>query len=349
MFAEIKATLHEFGTDFDVYFHEDSLHDRGRGRPGRRQAASRPATSTRRTAPGGCAPPSTATTRTGWSSSATATPAYIAGDIAYFLDKRPRGFDLCIYMLGADHHGYIARLKAAAAALGDDPDAVEVLIGQMVNLVRDGQPVRMSKRAGTVITLDDLVEAVGVDAARYVADPHPRWTSPIDIDLELWSSSSSDNPVYYVQYAHARLASLARNAAELGVAADTAHLELLTHDARATLIRTLGEFPRVSRRPPSCASRTGSRATSRTWPAPTTGSTTRAGCCRRATRRPATCTSPVSRCASPPGRCWPTDCGCSASARRSGCERASRRSAARRGAPPPATRPPRPQSAEPRC
>ena len=94
-------------------------------------------------------------------------PAYIAGDLAYFLDKRQRGFDLCIYMLGADHHGYIARLKAAAAALGDDPDTVEVLIGQMVNLVRDGQPVRMSKRAGTVITLDDLVDAIGVDAARY--------------------------------------------------------------------------------------------------------------------------------------------------------------------------------------
>ncbi|MGC7219967.1 arginine--tRNA ligase, partial [Mycobacteroides abscessus subsp. massiliense] len=93
--------------------------------------------------------------------------AYIAGDLAYYLDKRKRGFDLCIYMLGADHHGYIARLKAAAAALGDDPDTVEVLIGQMVNLVRDGQPVRMSKRAGTVITLDDLVEAIGVDAARY--------------------------------------------------------------------------------------------------------------------------------------------------------------------------------------
>ena len=86
-------------------------------------------------------------------------PAYIAGDLAYFLDKRERGFDLCIYMLGADHHGYIARLKATAAGLGDDPDSVEVLIGQMVNLVRDGQPVRMSKRAGTVITLDDLVDA----------------------------------------------------------------------------------------------------------------------------------------------------------------------------------------------
>ncbi len=146
-------------------------------------------------------------------------PAYIAADIAYYLDKRQRGFDLCIYMLGADHHGYIARLKAVAAALGDDPATVEVLIGQMVNLVRDGQPVRMSKRAGTVITLDDLVEAIGVDAARYSLI-RSSVDTPIDIDLALWSSASNENPVYYVQYAHARLAALARNAAELGLIAE---------------------------------------------------------------------------------------------------------------------------------
>jgi arginyl-tRNA synthetase len=171
-------------------------------------------------------------------------PAYIAGDLAYYLDKRQRGFDLCIYMLGADHHGYIARLKAAAAALGDDPATVEVLIGQMVNLVRDGQPVRMSKRAGTVITLDDLVEAIGVDAARY-ALIRSSVDTPIDIDLALWSSASSENPVYYVQYAHARLSALARNAADLGLKPDTAHLDLLGHDKEGTLIRSIGEFPRV--------------------------------------------------------------------------------------------------------
>jgi arginyl-tRNA synthetase len=171
-------------------------------------------------------------------------PAYIAGDLAYYLDKRQRGFDLCIYMLGADHHGYIARLKAAAAALGDNPDTVEVLIGQMVNLVRDGQPVRMSKRAGTVITLDDLVEAIGVDAARYSLT-RSSVDTPIDIDLALWSSASNENPVYYVQYAHARLSALARNAADLGLAPDTAHLELLTHDKEGALIRNLGEFTRV--------------------------------------------------------------------------------------------------------
>jgi len=171
-------------------------------------------------------------------------PAYVAADIAYYLDKRERGFDLCIYMLGADHHGYIARLKAIAAALGEDPATVEVLIGQMVNLVRDGQPVRMSKRAGTVITLDDLVEAIGVDAARYSLI-RSSVDTPIDIDLELWSSASNENPVYYVQYAHARLAALARNAAELGLAPSTEHLELLTHEKEGTLIRNLGEFPRV--------------------------------------------------------------------------------------------------------
>jgi arginyl-tRNA synthetase len=171
-------------------------------------------------------------------------PAYIAGDLAYYLDKRQRGFDLCIYMLGADHHGYIARLKAAAAALGDDPDTVEVLIGQMVNLVRDGQPMRMSKRAGTVITLDDLVDAIGVDAARYVLI-RSSVDSPIDIDLALWSSASSENPVYYVQYAHARLSALARSAAQLGIVGDTAHLELLDHDREGTLMRTIGDFPRV--------------------------------------------------------------------------------------------------------
>ena len=133
---------------------------------------------------------------------------------------------------------------ALPKVLGENPDTVEVLIGQMVNLVRDGQPVRMSKRAGTVITLDDLVDSLGVDAARYALIRSSVDTS-IDIDLELWSSASSENPVYYVQYAHARLCALARNAAELGLAADTAHLDLLTHEKEGALIRSLGEFPRV--------------------------------------------------------------------------------------------------------
>ncbi len=243
MFTHIKQSLHDFGTDFDVYTHEDSMHTSGRVE----QAIAR----LRET--GSIYEKDGAiwlrTTDFGDDKDRVVIkgdgqPAYIAADLAYFLDKRQRGFDLCIYMLGADHHGYIARLKAAATALGDDPDTVEVLIGQMVNLVRDGQPVRMSKRAGTVITLDDLVEAIGVDAARY-ALIRSSVDTPIDIDLQLWSSASNENPVYYVQYAHARLSALARNAAELGVIADTSHLELLTHDKEGTLIRNIGEFPRV--------------------------------------------------------------------------------------------------------
>ncbi|MGE2717678.1 arginine--tRNA ligase [Mycolicibacterium litorale] len=243
MFDHIKVSLHDFGTDFDVFTHEDSMHTSGRVEQAiarlRENGAiyEKDGATWLRTTDFGDDKDRVVIKSDG-------NPAYIAGDLAYFLDKRQRGFDLCIYMLGADHHGYIARLKAAAAALGDDPDTVEVMIGQMVNLVRDGQPVRMSKRAGTVITLDDLVEAIGVDAARYVLI-RSSVDTPIDIDLQLWSSASNENPVYYVQYAHARLSALARNAADLGVVADTAHLDLLTHDKEGTLIRNLGEFPRV--------------------------------------------------------------------------------------------------------
>ncbi len=243
MFDHIKESLHEFGTDFDVYTHEDSMHTSGRVDEAIAKLRANGAIYEKDGATW------LRTTEFGDDKDrvvikSDGQPAYIAGDLAYYLDKRQRGFNLCIYMLGADHHGYIARLKAAAAALGDDPDTVEVLIGQMVNLVRDGQPVRMSKRAGTVITLDDLVDAIGVDAARY-ALTRSSVDSPIDIDLQLWSSASSENPVYYVQYAHARLCALARNATDLGVSPDTGHLDLLTHDKEGTLIRNLGEFPRV--------------------------------------------------------------------------------------------------------
>ena len=245
MFDHIKASLHEFGTDFDVYTHEDSMHTSGRVE---QAITTLRATGSIYEADGAIW---LRTTDFGDDKDrvvikSDGQPAYIAGDLAYFLDKRQRGFDLCIYMLGADHHGYIARLKAAAAALGDNPDTVEVLIGQMVNLVRDGQPLRMSKRAGTVITLDDLVDAIGVDAARY-ALIRSSVDTPIDIDLQLWSSASSENPVYYVQYAHARLSALARNAAELGIAPDIAHVGLLTHEKEGVLIRNVGEFPRVLR------------------------------------------------------------------------------------------------------
>ena len=243
MFTHIKQSLHEFGTDFDVYTHEESMHTTGRVE----QAIARLRETGNIYEKDGAT--WLRTTEFGDDKDrvvikSDGQPAYIAADLAYYLDKRQRGFDLCIYMLGADHHGYIARLKAAAAALGDDPDTVEVLIGQMVNLVRDGQPVRMSKRAGTVITLDDLVEAIGVDAARYSLI-RSSVDTPIDIDLALWSSASNENPVYYVQYAHARLSALARNAAELALIPDTGHLDLLTHEREGTLIRNIGEFPRV--------------------------------------------------------------------------------------------------------
>lgn len=243
MFAHIKRTLHEFGTDFDVYFHENSLFGSG--------AVERAVNDLK--VNGNLYEKDGAwwlrSTNYGDDKDrvvikSDGNAAYIAGDIAYLRDKKERGFDLCIYMLGADHHGYVARLKAAAAALGYDPDSVEVLIGQMVNLVREGKPVRMSKRAGTVITLDDLVEAIGVDAARY-ALTRSSFDSSLDIDLELWASASNENPVYYVQYAHARLCSIARNAVELGVSADSPKLELLTHEREGDLIRTLGEFPAV--------------------------------------------------------------------------------------------------------
>ena len=243
MFAQIKQSLHEFGVDFDVYFHENSLFESG-------------AVDTaldKLKAEGHLYEAENAwwlkSTDYGDSKDrvvvkSDGNAAYIAGDIAYVADKFDRGHDLNIYMLGADHHGYVPRLKAAAAALGYDADAVEVLIGQLVNLLRDGQPVRMSKRAGTVITMEDLVSAIGVDAARYSL-VRSSVDQSIDIDLGLWESQSSDNPVYYVQYGHARLCSIGRKAAELGIDSDGADLSLLTHDREGDLIRTLGEFPAV--------------------------------------------------------------------------------------------------------
>lgn len=243
MFAHIRESLHEFGTDFDVYFNESSLFASGAVE----QAVERLKNSGDLYEKDGA----------WWIASSEygddqdrvvlksdGKAAYIAGDIAYFQDKRSRGFDLCIYMLGADHHGYIGRLKAAAAAFGDDPATVEVLIGQMVNLLRDGVAVKMSKRAGTVVTLDDLVEAIGVDAARYSL-VRSSVNSSIDIDLNLWASQSNENPVYYVQYAHARTASIARNAAEFDYDSVTADLALLSAEEEGELIRTLGEYPRV--------------------------------------------------------------------------------------------------------
>jgi len=175
---------------------------------------------------------------------------YFASDTAYYVDKRERGFDVCLYLLGADHHGYVGRLKAMAACAGDDPEHnIEVLIGQLVKIMRGGEEVRLSKRAGTIVTLQELVEMIGVDALRYTLARYPS-DSPLTLDVEQITRQSSENPVFYVQYAHARLASILRNASDLGVAPagnDGVGFDpsLLSHEREGVLLRALAEFPRV--------------------------------------------------------------------------------------------------------
>jgi len=172
---------------------------------------------------------------------------YFASDTAYYLNKRSRGFDLAIYMLGADHHGYIGRLKATAACAGDDPKSnIEILIGQMVKIIEGGEEIKLSKRAGTIVTLEDLVEKVGVDAARYTLIRFPVET-PMVVDVDLLKKHTNENPVYYVQYAHARISALLRNAAELGVKFGVASLDptLLSHERERELIGALAQFPTV--------------------------------------------------------------------------------------------------------
>ncbi|MEY3607072.1 MAG: hypothetical protein RL289_1252 [Actinomycetota bacterium] len=178
---------------------------------------------------------------------------YFASDTAYYVDKRNRGYDLCIYLLGADHHGYVNRLRAVAACAGDNPDEnIQILIGQMVKMLKNGEEVRLSKRAGNIITLEDLVDEVGVDAARYSLIRYPV-ESPLVLDLDLLVSNTNDNPVYYVQYAHARIASVVRNAAELGLIPantsdwdpDTFDPSQLTDDQEGALLGLLADYPRV--------------------------------------------------------------------------------------------------------
>lgn len=244
MFEQIRASLHDFGVDFDVYFHENSLYESGeversvqllreKGHIFEEDGAI-------------------------WLRSTTfgddrdrvviksdGEAAYIAGDIAYYQNKRARGFDRCIYMLGADHHGYVPRMMALCAAFGDKPgENLEILIGQMVNLVRGGEPVRMSKRAGTVVTMEDLVDSVGVDAARY-ALARSSINSSLDVDLEQLTKKTNDNPVFYVQYAHARTKQVAKNAQSLNVDMSEFEPSLLSHESESELIAKLSEFPRL--------------------------------------------------------------------------------------------------------
>ncbi|HQR79009.1 MAG TPA: arginine--tRNA ligase [Actinomycetota bacterium] len=172
---------------------------------------------------------------------------YFASDTAYYVDKRDRGFDVCIYLLGADHHGYVNRLRAVAACAGDDPNLnIEVLIGQLVKMFKGGQEVRLSKRAGAMVTLEDLVDEVGVDAARYTLIRYPA-DSPLTMDLDLLVQRTNENPVYYVQYAHARISSVLRNAADLGIDWRSAEFDpgLLTHERESALLGVLAEFPRI--------------------------------------------------------------------------------------------------------
>ena len=244
MFGDIKASLHEFGVDFDVYFHENTLHENGdvekaiaRLRDLGHIYESEGATWLRTTEFGD--------DKDRVVIKSDGEGAYISGDLAYYLNKRERGFERNLIMLGADHHGYVQRLMAMTAAFGDIPRVnLEILIGQMVNLIRNGNPHRMSKRAGTVVVLEDLVEIVGVDAARY-ALVRSSSDSQLDIDLDQLTRRTNDNPVFYVQYAHARTRSVARNAADSGVDRSVFDAAMLTHETESSLLGILAEFPRV--------------------------------------------------------------------------------------------------------
>jgi arginyl-tRNA synthetase len=247
MWNEIRTSLAEFGVVFDVYFSERTLHESGAlekaiGRL-REQGHVYEADNAvwLRTTDFGDDKDRVLVKSDG-------ELTYFAADCAYYLDKRERGFDKVVIMLGADHTGYVGRYKALVAAMGDDPATnLEILIGQLVNLVRDGQPVRMSKRAGTVVNLADLVDAIGADAARY-ALARASIDQQIDLDLDLWSRATNDNPVFYVQYAHARISSLLRNAEELGLSlgeADDVDVSRLGHERENDLLRAIAEFPRV--------------------------------------------------------------------------------------------------------
>ncbi|HWS39228.1 MAG TPA: arginine--tRNA ligase [Actinoplanes sp.] len=245
MLTEIRESLNRFGVHFDVWFSEQTLHSGG--------AVEHAIDELRKQGhifeDGGAI----------WLRTTDFTDdkdrvlirsngekTYFAADAAYYINKRERGFDRCIYLLGADHHGYIGRLKAIAACAGDDPKQnIEILIGQLVNLVRAGQPVRLSKRAGNIITLDELVEAVGVDAARYSL-ARSSTDSMLTLDIEEITRNSSENPVHYVQYAHARICSLLKNAEDKKVARGEEYdPALLSHERERNLLKTLGDFPGV--------------------------------------------------------------------------------------------------------
>ena len=241
-----QRVLNTFNTHFDVWFSERSLHDGGSVEHGLDKLRGQGhvfeldgATWLRTTDFGD--------DKDRVLVKANGDLTYFSSDTAYYINKRERGFDICIYMLGADHHGYIHRLKATAACAGDNPEYnIHVLIGQLVKIMEGGEEVKLSKRAGTIITLEELVEKVGVDAARYTLIRYPVDT-PMVMDLDILKRNTNENPVYYVQYAHARIAAVLRNAAELNIASGLDNFDpaQLSHDRENELLGSLAEFPRI--------------------------------------------------------------------------------------------------------
>ncbi len=241
-----QRVLDDFGTHFDVWFSERSLHDQGAVEHGleklRKQGhvfEQEGATWLRTTDFGD--------DKDRVLAKSDGSLTYFSSDTAYYINKRERGFDICIYMLGADHHGYVGRLKATAACAGDDPEYnIHVLIGQLVKIMEGGQEIKLSKRAGTIITLEELIEKVGVDAARYTLIRYPVDT-PMVMDVDVLKRNTNENPVYYVQYAHARIAAVLRNALELNISIDLNNFDpsQLVHDRENELLGALAEFPRV--------------------------------------------------------------------------------------------------------
>ena len=241
-----QRVLDTFNTHFDVWFSERSLHDGGSVEHGVDKLRSQGhvfevdgATWLRTTDFGD--------DKDRVLVKANGELTYFSSDTAYYINKRERGFDICIYMLGADHHGYIHRLKATAACAGDNPEYnIDVLIGQLVKIMEGGEEVKLSKRAGTIITLEELVEKVGVDAARYTLIRYPVDT-PMVMDIDVLKRNTNENPVYYVQYAHARIAAVLRNATELKIPAGLENFDpaQLSHDRENELHGSLAEFPRI--------------------------------------------------------------------------------------------------------
>lgn len=242
-FGKLQKDLKDFRVDFDVWFSETSLYKEGKVQTALKKLKDN----------GHVFEQDGAT----WFRSTTfgddkdrvliksdGSYTYLTPDIAYHEDKLRRGFDKLINIWGADHHGYIPRMKAAIQALGYDRDTLEVEVIQMVNLLRDGEKVKMSKRTGNAVTLRELVEEVGLDAVRYnfasrAGDTH------LDFDLDLAVKQSNENPVYYAQYAHARISSILRQASEKGFAASTEHLDALSSEKDIEVLKKVGDFPQV--------------------------------------------------------------------------------------------------------